>query len=274
MQIIYYLQALLFLITGLMLGSFFTVLIYRIPKGESIVWPPSHCTRCARVIRWYENIPVVSYLFLGGRCAGCREKISPLYPFVELLTACATMLAWYFIITPFLAHEHRWWEYIVFFTGILSLLILIPVSIIDLYHYIIPDSISLGGLVTGLALSCIPGFLSPVESILGICAGGGSLFMIGYIGSLVTKKEAMGGGDIKLMAFIGSIWGWKIAFYSIIFGALIGAIIGLSLLLAKLLPEDHKIPFGPFLSIGVWVAVFAGDPIIFAYFDVIEKLFG
>jgi leader peptidase (prepilin peptidase)/N-methyltransferase len=260
-------------ISGAILGSFFNVMIWRIPRGESVAWPPSHCPCCARVIPWYENIPVVSYLFLAGSCAGCKGRISPQYPLVELFTACCALFFWHETIRPFLAQPHYWWEYLVLFFQVLSLLILIPVSIIDTYHYIIPDSLSLGGLIAGFLISFVPGNVSPVESIMGIATGGGTLFAVGYIGSLVTKKEAMGGGDIKLMACIGSIWGWQIALYTIVFGAFAGTIVGFPLLKLKLLPKDHRIPFGPFLAFGAWIAVFAGNSIIQWYFRMIETMY-
>ena len=256
---------------GLILGSFFNVLIYRVPREESVVWPPSHCTSCKRTIPWYENIPVFSYIALWGKCSGCKSKISSRYPLIELVTGSCMLFLWYYYILPFLTGCPAWYEYCVLVIEVLALLILIPIAIIDIEHYIIPDSITIGGTIIGFAVSFIPGSLSPLSSLLGIVAGGGSLLIIGIIGSRIAKKDAMGGGDIKLMAFLGAVFGWKIALYTIMFGALFGTLFGLPLLLFRLIPKDHKIPFGPFLALGVWVAVFAGDFIMNSYFDFIER---
>lgn len=269
----YFIKASLFFVTGLIFGSFFNVLIYRLPKGESIVWPGSKCPQCNRPIRFIENIPVLSYIFLGGKCAGCKKKISIQYPIIEFTTACALLFLWYSIALPFFSESHQWWDYCSLILQIAALLLLIPVSVIDIYHYIIPDSITLGGLILGITVSFIPGSITPLQSIIGIIAGGGSLLLIGLFGRyILRKKEAMGGGDIKLMAFLGAVWGWKLALLAIFFGALLGSVIGLLLIIIRILPEDRKIPFGPFLSIGIWTAVLCGDRIVTAYFEFIEHL--
>ena len=260
------------IVSGLILGSFFNVLIYRIPKGESIVWPGSRCTQCGRPIRAVENIPLFSYIFLGGRCAGCKEKISPQYPLVEFVTLCLALVAWFFIAKPFLSSIHPWWEYLFLALQIISFLILVPVAVIDYHHYIIPDAISLGGLGCGIAFAFIPGGITPLQSLYGILAGGGSLYLLGFVGELLFKKEAMGGGDIKLMAFLGAVWGWKIALLSIMFGAVFGSILGVLLMAVRILPKDHQIPFGPFLGLGFWLAVLFGEELVRAYFQFVQGM--
>ena len=274
MDNLHFIQPLIVIITGLILGSFFNVLIYRLPKGESIILPGSRCPSCGRPIPSIENIPIFSYLFLRGKCAGCKVKISFRYPLIEFITASLSLLLWYTLVVPFISENQNWWDYVTLIFQIATLLILIPVSVIDYYHYIIPDSISLSGLILGIAVSFIPGQITPVESFIGMIVGGGTLILIGLMGQfLFKKKEAMGGGDIKLMAFIGAVLGWKIALLTIIFGALFGSIIGLILIIIKFLPEDHKIPFGPFLGFGAWIACLFGDTIVTAYFNFIERLF-
>ncbi len=265
-------QAVVSIVTGLIFGSFFNVLIYRLPRDESIIWPGSRCTHCGRSIRAIENIPIFSYLFLGGRCAGCKAKISIQYPIVEFFTTCLAFVIWYYIFIPFTSTHHQWWEYIFLSLQIASFLILVPISVIDYHHYIIPDSLSLGGLSLGVAFAFIPGGITPLQCLYGILAGGGSLYMLGVIGERIFKKEAMGGGDIKLMAFLGAVWGWKIALLSIMFGSLFGAVIGVLLMIVRILPKNHQIPFGPFLGLGFWLAVLYGNEIVLAYFKFINGL--
>ena len=273
MDNLYFIQPVIVIITGLILGSFFNVLIYRLPKGESIVSPGSRCPSCSRPIPPIENIPILSYLFLRGKCAGCKVTISFRYPLIEFITASLSLLLWYTLVVPFVSENQNWWSYVTLILQIATLLILIPISVIDYYHYIIPDSISLSGLILGIAVSFIPGQITPVESFFGMIAGGGILILIGLMGQFLFKKEAMGGGDIKLMAFIGAVFGWKIALLTIFLGSLSGSIIGLTLIIIKILPKDRYIPFGPFLGVGTWLACLLGDTIVTAYFNFIEGIF-
>jgi leader peptidase (prepilin peptidase) / N-methyltransferase len=248
-------------IAGLMLGSFFNVLIWRLPRHESIILPSSHCPKCNRLIKPWENIPVFSYIFLKGKCAGCKNPISLMYPAVELLTCGLALILWHFYCAPRLDSITAWWQIILLIIECAALLVLIPVSIIDIQHYIIPDSISLGGLVVGLLASLIPGSITPLQSLMGMLCGGGTLFVIGLIGTFVLKKEdAMGGGDIKLLGFLGAVFGWKLMVMCIVFGSFLGAVVGVACL--KVLPKDHRIPFGPFLSLGMWAALFFGDTLL------------
>ena len=249
---------------GLSLGSFFNVLIWRLPRGESVVFPPSHCPNCDHRIRPWENIPVVSFLLLKGKCSSCKNRISWIYPATELTTAAMALLFWYLL----WERDQTIWGYLLFGFEWVSLLLIIPIAIIDLRHYIIPDIFTIPFLFLALAISFIPGAVSPLYSAIGMLAGGGSLLVIGWLGKILFKKgEAMGGGDIKLMAFIGALWGPQIALLSIVFGAFSGSLAGLGLMAARRLDDEHKIPFGPFLGLGVWIAVFAGDTILNAYMD-------
>jgi leader peptidase (prepilin peptidase)/N-methyltransferase len=257
---------------GLILGSFFNVIIYRLPLNLSIAWPPSHCPACNRPIRPIENIPVISYLFLCGKCAGCKGHISSRYPIVEIVTCCMTLILWKTVVNDFCITPHRWWEYLPLCIQIGSVLILIPVSLIDYDHYIIPDGITIYGALCGIAVSFLPGGMTPLEMFYGILAGGGSLLAIGLLGELILRKEAMGLGDVKLMAFIGSLWGWKIALMAIVFASFLGSIIGGGLILSRVMKRERPIPFGPFLSAGVVLAIFWGEKTIVWYFALVERV--
>jgi len=251
--------------TGLCIGSFFNVLIWRIPRGESIVWPPSHCGGCGKSIKAFDNIPVLSYLVLGGKCRNCKARISFVYPLVEILTAAALIAAWRLLGITF---APPWHQNIIPVLQVISLLLLIPISVIDIRHYIIPDRFTLPFLAIALGVSFIPDGLSPVESLVGALAGGGSLFLMGVIGSFIMKKgDAMGLGDVKLMAYLGALWGYQAALTGIAFGALLGSIAGGIMILAKKLDEDHRLPFGPYLAAGTAAAVFAGEPLLEWYLE-------
>lgn len=257
---------------GLILGSFFNVLIWRIPREESILWPPSHCTACGKNIKPWENIPVVSFLLLGGKCHNCKNSISWIYPLIELMAAlCSVVLC----ITLFrnTISDFSWSSFPVSLLQYAFLLLMLPVAVIDIKHYIIPDGFTLPFIVSGLLFSFLPGEITPFQSIAGILLGGGSLYLIGWIGSAILKKgDAMGFGDVKLMAAAGAIFGAKFSLMSIIFGAFFGSVIGLTLIALKKLDPDHHIPFGPFLGAGLWLSVIAGDLILKMYYTCLEKI--
>jgi leader peptidase (prepilin peptidase) / N-methyltransferase len=255
---------------GALLGSFFNVLIWRIPRNESVVFPASHCPNCNRAIQPWENIPVLSYLFLGGKCAGCKVKISIIYPIVEIITSASLLVLWVLLVDG---------EVITLINGIplgvqiAFLILLIPISVIDIRHYIIPDIFTLSFLVLSLGISFIPSGITPQQSLLGILAGGGSLWLLGFIGKVVFKKgDAMGGGDIKMMAAAGALWGPEIALIAIVLGAFLGSLAGLPMILLKKINADHHIPFGPFLGAGLWISVIAGIKIMETYAQFIQGL--
>ena len=239
------------LILGLLFGSFFNVCIYRIPRGESIVFPGSHCPHCQHDIKPWDNIPVLSYLMLGGKCRFCKTGISWRYPLVESLTAVL-----------FLYTVHRFsisWATLVYLVFISALIV---ISFIDIDHRIIPDKISLPGIILGFLAAA---FLLPLQwydSLIGLLIGGGIIWGVGRLGELVFKKEAMGGGDVKLLAMIGAFLGWKLALLTIFFGSLAGAVIGLVM---KLFTGDEYIPFGPFLALGALAALFFGERFLHWY---------
>jgi leader peptidase (prepilin peptidase)/N-methyltransferase len=264
-------SAIFVVLFGLIFGSFFNVLIWRLPRDESIIRPGSHCPGCNRPIRAIENIPIVSYLFLRGRCAGCRERISPLYPLVELGTAIAALVVFYALWPD--VRSYHWTHLAPIALQSALLLVLIPVTVIDFRHYIIPDQITFPFIALGLLASFLPGDTTPLQSVAGILAGGGTLYLIGRLGKIVFRKgEAMGGGDIKLLAAVGALWGPKVALLTIMFGSLFGTLGAIAFVVSRRLKEDHHIPFGPFLAIGIWTAALAGDSIVDAYMTFMGSL--
>lgn len=239
---------------GAIVGSFLNVCIYRIPVGRSIVTPPSSCPRCDHQIRWYQNIPIVSYMFLAGRCAGCHTRISLRYPAVEVLTGLLFAIAFYYFGISV--------EMLVCW---LFLAVLVVITFIDLDHQIIPDVISLPGIVVGFVCSFAVSWLSWVDSLLGILLGGGLLFVIAWFYEVVTKREGMGGGDIKLLGMIGAFLGWKAVFPVIFFASLGGTVIGVPVLLMEGKDSRFALPFGPFLAIAALVYLFWGADIVHWY---------
>ena len=268
----YSLIAVLAVIYGMILGSFFNVLICRVPGNKSILRPASHCPRCGTPLKPWHNIPVVSYLFLRGRCAFCKKPISPVYPVVELITGAMALLLWILYIAPQLPAARP--RIICLAFESLFLLFMIPVTVIDFRHYIIPDRLTLTFLAVAAGISFLPGTRTPLSSLFGILAGGGSLLLVGIIGTALLKKDAMGGGDIKLMAAAGAFWGAQTVLLSIIFGALVGALYGMALLATRRINSEHQIPFGPFLGAGTWLAVLYGEDILNWYMTGIDKLTG
>lgn len=262
-------------LVGFVLGSFFNVLIYRLPRHESIVWPGSRCPQCGRPIRAWENIPVVSFIFLRGRCAGCAARIPIFYPVVELCTAAAAFVLFLFLVTPALISPPSAMQVGFLVLEVVILLIVIPIAVIDLFHFIIPDSLTLPLLLCAVLYSLLPGGITPLQCGLGILAGGGSLFAVGLIGEFVFKKgESMGGGDVKLMALAGAAFGWKTAFLTIMFGAITGSVGGLIMIAFRKFSKDHKIPFGPFLALGLWIAVLGGSRLLSLYQTLVDRLIG
>lgn len=253
-------------ILGGVVGSFLNVCICRMPQGESVVSPPSHCPKCDYRIRWYDNIPVLSYLLLKGKCRGCCAPISAQYPLVELLNAFLT-LALFVRLFPVRLIEEAPLQIVLrqgLIFGILFVFCsaLVVVTFIDLEHQIIPDAITLPGIVAGFAASFFIPQLGWLNSLIGIVAGGGSLFLIAYVYQTVAKKDGMGGGDIKLLAMMGAFLGWKAIIFIIFTASLIGSVIGVSVMLARKEDSSLAIPFGPFLASGAILYIFYGNRII------------
>jgi leader peptidase (prepilin peptidase)/N-methyltransferase len=237
---------------GCCIGSFLNVVVYRLPREESIVRPRSRCTSCKRPIAWFDNIPLISYVALGGKCRHCRKGFSARYPAIELLTGLA-MTA---VIARF-GFNAVGWIYAAFLAA------LIAASFIDLEFQIIPDEISLGGMAVGLVLSLLVPALHGADSpwlglwrsALGLLVGGGVLYGTGLLGDFLFKKESMGGGDIKLLAMAGTILGWQLALVAFFLAPMLAVIPGLIVLFVK---KSHVIPYGPFLSLALVVAMVWG----------------
>ncbi len=205
----YGLNTILIFILGLIVGSFNNVCIYRIPRKESIVYPESHCPQCNARITPVDNIPLLSYFLLKGRCRNCRSKISLQYPIVESLNAIIYLLLY---LKYGLSIQTS------VYMALSSVLIII--AFIDFREEIIPDGISLPGIIIGFILSFLVNYISVMESVLGILVGGGAILLIALFGSWIFKKEAMGGGDVKLASMIGAFLGWKYILLSLFLGFL------------------------------------------------------
>lgn len=265
----YVIYALFAFVLGAVVGSFLNVCICRMPEGESVVSPPSHCPKCDYRIRWYDNIPILSYLLLRGKCRGCQASISLTYPMVELLNALITLALFLRVLPPRLLAEAP--PEIVLRLGVVFAVLfvfcsaLVVVTFIDLEHQVIPDSITLPGIVIGFIASFFIPQLGWVNSLIGIVAGGGSLLLIAYGYELVAKKEGMGGGDVKLLAMMGAFLGWKAIIFIIFTASLIGSVIGVGVMLAKKKDASLAIPFGPFLAGGAILYIFCGKRIIHWY---------
>ncbi|MCX8119150.1 MAG: prepilin peptidase [Desulfobacterota bacterium] len=236
---------------GAIVGSFLNVCIHRLPKEESIVRPGSYCPRCQAPIKAYDNIPILSYLFLRGRCRSCKEKISIQYPIVEALTALSSL--------SLFATFGVSWNYLYYFLFVAAL---IAITVIDLYHQIIPDVISLPGIGVGLLGSLIVPNITFSNALIGALAGGGSLFLVGMVYQWLFKREGMGGGDVKLLAMIGAFLGWKSVFLTILLSSFIGSVIGVTIILLKGKDFKYAIPFGPFLALGAIISLFWGEHLI------------
>jgi leader peptidase (prepilin peptidase)/N-methyltransferase len=222
------------IILGLVLGSFLNVCIYRIPRGESISYPPSHCPHCNSRLSAPDLIPIASYAALSGRCRHCRGKISAVYPIVEAVNA----------LLYFLIYKHTGFSFAVLPLYILASA-LVAVSAIDMQCRRIPNVITYPGVIAGIVLSALPGGIGLRSSLLGAAVGGGLLLLV-----VVASRGGMGLGDSKLMAMVGAFLGWQTAVYSIFLGSVAGSVIGLSLMALKIIKRREPIPFGPFLALG------------------------
>ncbi len=258
-------------IFGSIIGSFLNVCIYRLPREESIAYPGSHCTSCEKSIRFYNNIPILSYLVLGGRCPNCNSNISKRYPLVEILTGLLFLATvWNFglsIETLF---------YLVLFSG------LITITFIDLGHMIIPNVITYPGIVVGILYNALKtdwensiqlvnnfsfgfqnffellGEVPILNSIFATLLGGGILLLIAYVYEIIKKRQGMGIGDVKLLAMIGAFYGWEGVFFIIFLSSILGSVIGISIIISQKGDLKYAMPFGPFLSVAAVIYPFVG----------------
>ena len=253
-----YLIEIFIFLMGLCIGSFLNVCIYRLPASRSVVHPRSMCTNCDTLIPWYDNIPILSYLLLMGLCRHCRIKFSLRYPIVELLGGLFALGTYMKFGLGF--------ETLIYYLFITTLLV---VTFIDIDHRIIPDVISLPGIPIFFAASFALPAITYKDALLGILVGGGSLFLVAWLYSLLTKKEGMGGGDIKLLAMMGAIVGWQGVLFTIFVASLVGTLAGLAVMLKSRQGTKLAVPFGPFLSIGAITYIFFGTRLINWYLNVL-----
>lgn len=250
-----FLEACAFFVFGLLWGSFANVVIYRWPKGESFIFGRSHCQNCQKKIPWYENVPVFSYLWLRRRCSGCSAIISFRYPLVELITGflfAAVYLKFGWSFTTL--------EALIFVFG------LVVVSFIDLDHMLLPDIFTLSGIVIGLAGAALNPERSLVDSVMGVLIGGGILWSVAVLYFYLRKEEGLGGGDIKLLAWIGAVLGLKSVPVVVLFASLWGSFFGILFALTQRTGMKSAIPFGPYLALGALFYLFYGDAALDWYF--------
>lgn len=240
-------QALAFVL-GCCLGSFYNVVIHRLPLKQSIVSPGSRCPACGAGIAAYDNLPLLSYLVLGGKCRRCGARISPRYPLVEALTGVLALL----LVRRYGLHPQAAIEFVFF-----SLLVVI--SFIDLDTHTIPDILSLPGMALGFLLSFFTPRLSWTDSLLGIVLGGGVLYAIGTLYGMIRRKEVMGGGDVLLLGMIGAFLGWPGVVFTVLVSSVSGMVIALPLMWFSGKGLDAEIPYGPFLAFGAVCYVFWGQ---------------
>ena len=264
---------------GACVGSFLNVCIYRIPRDESVVTPRSHCPHCNTLIPWHLNIPVASWLFLRGKCASCKGPIAFRYTLVELLTAMlflAVFMKWaaapvmHMLPIPHPLIVPIYW---VFLAG------LVLGTFVDFEHFIIPDSVTIGGMVAGPILSALVPALHSHEvwwqgllsSCIGMATGFGVLFGVAWLGEKAFKKEAMGFGDVKLMGAIGAFLGWKAVLFTVFMSSLLGSISGLLLIAFGGIKLQSRIPFGPYISAAATIWVFWGPALVGAYMKLMPR---
>lgn len=248
-----YFTAALTIVLGAIVGSFLNVVILRLPEeGQSIVFPASHCPKCGQPIRWYDNIPVLSFILLGRRCRSCREPISFQYPLVEL---CMALLSFALVCKFGLGTA-----YAIYFPFLAALLAII---FIDWRHQLIPDVISLPGIVLGFLLAFVNPLVSWQDAGLGLLIGGGSLYAVAAGYYLLTRREGMGGGDIKLLAMIGAFLGWQSLPFVVFSSSLAGTIVGIGAMVKQRKGGQTVIPYGPFLALGGILYLFFRENIIF-----------
>ncbi len=238
---------------GFAVGSFLNVCIYRLPRGESLAWPASHCTSCGRALAWYENIPVLAYLALRGRCRTCAGRISPMYPLIEIATAVIAVV-WY----------EQYGLSVLFASRLVFALALLVLFVIDLQHRILPNVITIPGVVVGLAFGLLgppdqPGWF---DSLIGLLIGGVGLFLLAEGYYRLRGEEGMGMGDVKMLAMIGAFLGWKLMLLTLVLSSFVGAVVGGVMIAARKGDLKYALPFGTFLALGALVASLFGDSIV------------
>lgn len=236
---------------GLLWGSFLNVVIFRVPRGLSLVSPRSRCPSCAKPVAAYDNIPLLSYLFLGGRCRYCRTPISVRYPFIEAVVGAASLMSF-----------HRHGISLGYAAELAFVAAMVALIFIDLDHQILPNSITLPGMALGLALAGPRAEVSLVDALLGALLGGGLLFLVAEVYFRLRKIEGLGMGDVKMMGMVGAFVGWKGVLLTLFLGSLSGTLVGLVVMAASKGDLRTKLPFGTFLGMGAIATVYLGNGLI------------
>jgi len=243
-------SAVLITVFGAIVGSFLNVCIHRLPLRKSLMWPGSHCPKCQSPVKAYDNIPVLSYLWLRGRCRSCKAPISIQYPVIELITAGVFLGGYLLFDSP-----------VLLVARLLFACAMIVLFVIDLEHRILPDVITLPGIIVGFAFSL---FLPPGwrDSLIGIVLGGGSLWLLGEVYFRMRHEEGMGFGDVKMLAMIGAFVGWKLMLLTLVLSSFAGSFVGLAIIASNRGDMKYALPFGTFLAIGAVVAATVGERIV------------
>jgi len=260
---------------GACIGSFLNVCIWRLPRGESVVSPPSHCPQCGHELPWYENLPFISWLALRGRCRHCRGPISPRYLAVELLTAAMFLAVWLRIVLggyP-LTLAPLW---------LMVTMLVILTIFIDAKHFIIPDAITYPAAALGLAMAVLwpqhwPPFPATrgqalAQSALGLAGGAGGLALAAWAGRRLFRREALGWGDVKYLGAVGACLGLLSCFFVVLIGSLLGTVVGLGMVWRRRKRLRGAIPFGPYLAAATWLWVMAGPELVMAYLGLVQRL--
>jgi leader peptidase (prepilin peptidase) / N-methyltransferase len=242
---------------GAVIGSFLNVCIYRLPLDKSVVWPASACPQCGRLLAWYENIPVVSWIVLRGHCRTCAAPIGIRYPIIEALTAAMFGLAW--------------WHYgpgVLLASRLVFGCVLIVLFAIDLEHQLLPNAITLPGIVVGVVFSFFtePGWMA---SLIGVLVGGGVLYSVAELYYRVRHEEGLGMGDVKMLAMVGAFLGWKLVLLTLMLASLSGSVIGLVLIVSGRGGMKYALPFGTFLALGAAAAATVGRPLLTWYLSLL-----
>lgn len=246
---------------GLAWGSFLNVIIYRLPRRMSIFRPPSSCPQCYKRIKFYDNIPILSYFILRGKCRYCKAKIPLSYPLVEFLTPWSFLLLYSKYSLSFF-----------FFASCLFASALIVLCFIDFYHQILPDAITLPGLLLALFYSLFRSDLNLTQALIGAVVGSGFLLLVYGVYYFVRKKEGLGMGDVNLMLMVGAYLGWQMAFFTLILASLAGALVGIFFVLFKKKDLQYSLPFGTFLAPAAFFSLIWGEKIISAYLSLFKDI--
>ncbi len=240
----------LLIVLGFVVGSFLNVCIYRLPRGQSVAWPASYCIACCRTLCWFENVPVISWLLLRGRCRTCGERISAIYPAVEFVTPVLFLLEYW---------QLGWQPLLV--VRLLFACAMVVLFVVDLQHRVLPNVITLPGVVVGLGLSVVfePGWR---DASIGVLIGGGTLLIIAEVYYQVRGEEGLGMGDVKMLAMIGAFLGWQLMLVTLLFASVLGSLIGLGLMVIRQGGGKHALPLGSFLAIGALALTAIGKPFV------------